>query len=142
MASDGAVGADVADLDRRRRQSVCRACGAAMVVEGRYPSWCASCGWNLVSGTLAEDLARHAKRNAKAEARADRLLAEALGGLAVEARPQRSVLSTVVAIAVHLVTVALLSGAVIVAAWGRNLLTALVGMILVLLAIAVRPRFG
>src|SRR3954463_10718840 len=88
MSSDGAVGADVADLDRRRRQPVCWACGAAIVVEGRYPSWCASCGWKLVSGTLAEDLARHAKRNAKAEARADRLLAEALSGLAVEARPQ------------------------------------------------------
>ncbi|MGW2119439.1 M48 family metallopeptidase [Streptomyces zhihengii] len=119
----------------------CPDCGTWAPVEAGFVTWCEACGWNVDPGAPDPAPGRiEAMRRGLAQRYGERLVAD-LGP-----RPQRdaaSVVAYVLALLVHGVTVGLLVAGVllVVLGWGVGLLP-VVGLLLVVLAVVLRPRFA
>lgn len=125
----------------------CPACGALMPVDRRFVVWCAACGWNADPGsdTAEQDegpMERLRRRMA-------RQYGEQLHAELARARPDAhrhgaaGVLAAALAVLVHGLTVALAGGGLwlAIARWGEGL-QPVIGVLLLGLALVLRPRFG
>jgi Zn-dependent protease with chaperone function len=113
----------------------CPECGAAIQVDTRAMRWCLDCEWNLdPSGSIGPRARRVARRN---EALADRLLRH--GG---QSRPDLGATFALVlgVVALMLAPLCLVGGVAIVVAGRHSPLLIGLGVILAVLAVAVRPR--
>ncbi|MFD5074273.1 M48 family metallopeptidase [Streptomyces sp. NPDC058371] len=114
-------------------------------MDPRFGAWCAECGWNVDPGTAEPEPGRiDALRRRLARRHGQQLLAEMTKD---EAAPPRrdasSVLAHTLALAVHGSTVALaVGGALLVVLGWSTVSQPVIGVVLILLAIALRPRFA
>ncbi|MFF1452199.1 M48 family metallopeptidase [Streptomyces sp. NPDC058274] len=116
-----------------------------MPVDPRFGAWCAECGWNVDPGAAEPEPGRiDALRRRLARRHGQHLLAEMTEDEA--ARPRRDasgVLAHTIALAVHGSTVALaVAGALLVVLGWSTVSQPVIGVVLILLAIALRPRFA
>ncbi|MCX4553934.1 M48 family metallopeptidase [Streptomyces sp. NBC_01387] len=132
-----------ADGTRQVRQD-CPECGAAVVKNERFVTWCLACDWNADPGAPEPEPGRlDAARRKLARRHGEQLYTElSQGG---ELRPHRdliSVLAQVVALAVHAVTAALaVAGVLLVVLGWSTVVQPVCGLALILLAVGLRPRF-
>jgi hypothetical protein len=124
--------------------TACPACGSSVPLDSGFLQWC-ECGWNLkpaVIGpprTTAEALARRLSGR-----HAEQLRAEVLAKPPSQRRLSgSSVAALLVAILVHLVTIAIAAAGVALMVTNlANPLGFVLGPLLILLALGLRPRFG
>ncbi|MCZ4119182.1 M48 family metallopeptidase [Streptomyces sp. H39-S7] len=133
------------DDTTRRADDPCPDCGAAVPVDPRFATWCAECGWNTDSAepdALPGRIGAH--RVALARRHGEQLHAELAGG--GDQSPRRdahSVLAYALACAVHLFTVALAAiGLLLVVLGWDTVVEPIIGVILLVVAFALRPRLG
>jgi Zn-dependent protease with chaperone function len=111
----------------------------------RFVRWCDSCDWGLDPSRLPTKNTRVARYRRRAEERLVRSLFEEVRDRQ-ELKPGRdlaSVGATVVASAIHLLTLAVLvTGVWMLVAWWRNPFAWFPALGLIGVAIAMRPRFG
>ncbi|MFF0964392.1 M48 family metallopeptidase [Streptomyces sp. NPDC003703] len=141
----------------------CPECGAQIPVDERFTVWCASCDWNVDPGERQKQQEQQQKqetrkkrgrrpgqdrleeaRRALARRHGERLHAEVTrDGAGLRARRDgASVLAYVIALAVHGVTAALLFGGVACLVWGWGSGLMLLGAVLLVMAVALRPRLS
>ncbi|MGW1010806.1 M48 family metalloprotease [Streptomyces termitum] len=123
----------------------CPDCGAATTGGGVYVSWCAACDWNVDPGAPDEEPRGRVERVRRRLARrhGEQLFAElreADGGESA-GRGRSGRLATALALAVHGFTFALLAAGIALVVLGEGF-HAVLGAVLVLLAVLLRPRFG
>jgi len=122
----------------------CPECGSEIRGDNRFTLWCTACDWNVDPSTPQPDLGRLERASrALAQRHGEQLLAEMLSGS--DGRPRRdasAVAATVLAGAVHSITVALTVGGLwcLVAGWGGVGIVA--GLVLLALAWLLAPRPG
>lgn len=127
--------------------TVCPECSAVLEADDRYVTWCPACDWNVDPDGDQEDAgARAARRTARrreaARTRAERLYAQVAAAGDLPPRRDRDwLLASLVAGAVHLVTV----GLVFASAWmlvAGPLVLRLLGALGLGVAYLLRPRLG
>ncbi|MER7193905.1 M48 family metallopeptidase [Streptomyces flaveolus] len=122
----------------------CPECGTQIRGDSRFTLWCAACDWNVDPGQPQPDTGRLERaERALARRHGEQLLAEMLSGR--DARPGRdasAVTATVLALAVHGITLVLGVAGIwcVVAGWGGIGMVA--GLVLVALAWLLAPRVG
>ncbi|WP_331769550.1 M48 family metallopeptidase (plasmid) [Embleya sp. NBC_00888] len=123
----------------------CPDCGADMPVEARFVTWCARCDWNVDPGGREPGYGRIEElRRRSARLHAEQLFADVLRDSA--ARPRRdgyAVLAFTTALAVHGITLGLAVGGLllVVLGWSTGVQPVL-GVVLLLAALTLRPRLG
>jgi Zn-dependent protease with chaperone function len=131
--------------DARPREEACPGCGATIVIDGVYPPWCAGCDWGLRPPPPAAGQRRVDRVAARVARRLDDLAIERLvAAESLRPRPTPArVAALVVAIGVHLLTVALLVGAVaLVATAAANPFADVLALVFAITAVTMRPRLG
>ncbi|MGV9503090.1 M48 family metalloprotease [Streptomyces sp. NPDC003642] len=122
----------------------CPECGAGIEGDRRFTLWCAACEWNIDPAKPEPERGRVDRaRRALARGYGEKLLGEVAQGDALAARRDTSaVLAYALALAVHAVTAVLLLAGVwcLVRGWGG--VGMLAGAILLVMAVALRPRFA
>lgn len=124
----------------------CPECGAALrTTDPRFVKWCDRCDWGLDPSKQPVKDTRVSRYRRRLEERLVRSLFEEVRDRQ-ELKPGRdlaSVSATVVATAIHLLTLAILvTGVWMLVAWWRNPFAWLPAFGLIGVAIAMRPRFG
>lgn len=127
------------------RVETCPDCGSGMPVNQGFVIWCAACDWNIDPGAPEAPPGRiDALRRRLAHRHGRRLADEMARGASL--RPHRdasSVLAYLVALAVHGTTVVLAAAAavLIIAGWD-TVSQPMLGIVLLLLALTLRPRIS
>ncbi|MGW4087752.1 M48 family metallopeptidase [Streptomyces sp. NPDC004822] len=122
----------------------CPECGSEIRGDSRFTLWCTACDWNVDPAAPQPEVGRLERAGRElARRHGEQLLAEMLSGS--DARPRRdasAVAATVLAAAVHGITVALAVGGAwcLVAGWGGAGIVA--GLVLLALAWLLAPRPG
>ncbi|MFI1259147.1 M48 family metallopeptidase [Streptomyces netropsis] len=120
----------------------CPDCGAEIRRDSRFTIWCAACDWNVDPQEQQEKQGRLERaQRVLARRHGEKLLAEMLHGRALHARRDAAaVLAHAIALAVHGVTVALIAGGTfgVVWGWGGGMIP--LGLFLLVVAAALRPR--
>lgn len=126
----------------------CPECGLPVPVDPRFSVWCAACGWNADPTPPEPPRGRmRARGKAAATRQGERLHAELLAhaaqGVTAPGLDGRGVAAYVLAATVHLTTLALTAGGLllVVFGWGVFLQVAL-GAVMLLVAFGLRPRVG
>ncbi|MFJ7067968.1 M48 family metalloprotease [Streptomyces sp. NPDC101115] len=154
------AGVDPADVDtaapeagQGRGAEACPTCGEPVPVDPRFVTWCAACDWNVdpVDGDTGPDPEPdrvERLRRAMAHRYGEQLFADLARepdpGSGAPPRPGAAgVLATVLALAVHGLTlvVAFLGLWFLIAGWGEGA-QPVIGVLLLGLAVLLRPRFG
>ncbi|MFB7593564.1 M48 family metallopeptidase [Streptomyces sp. NPDC056160] len=141
----------------------CPECGAEIHADNRFTIWCAACDWNVDPKDQQEKRERQEQQGARGkrgkrvrqgrleEARralaqryGEKLHAEVTqGGAELRARRDgAAMLAYAIALAVHGVTAALLAGGVFCIVWGWGGGLVLLGVVLLAVAVALRPRLS
>ena len=124
----------------------CHDCGATVPVDLGYSAWCERCGWNIVPASMRESGPPSLRRRAY-ETAARRLgdrLERAVSGQRPRTLTVTRVLLYLLAAFVHFVTVIFLALGVLIigrAVTGGGFATFVVGLLLLLVGWALRPRF-
>ena len=122
----------------------CPECGSALTTDPRFIRWCPSCGWNAHPGASAATTRgdRFGRRiNRAAEARLFRRITES--GRLRSSRDGAWLAATGLATLVHLVTLAMgASGVLLIVLVPHALPALVVGAVLILCTIGLRPRLG
>ncbi|WP_448318424.1 M48 family metalloprotease, partial [Streptomyces sp. CO7] len=125
----------------------CPECGERIEADARYTVWCAACEWNVdpVRAAEREERPRLLERRRRELARrhGERLLREVADGKPLRAhRDVPALLAQAISVLVHAVTVTLVVAGLwcLVAGWGTGLVV--LGAAALLVAVALRPRFG
>jgi Zn-dependent protease with chaperone function len=127
------------------RTQPCPECGEGVPVDPRFGSWCAVCDWNVDPGAPEPEPGRiEGLRRRLADRHGRQLLDEMRDG--ADVRPRRdasSVLAYAIALTVHGFTLALAVAGVLLVVLGWSTVSQpVVGVVLILLAVGMRPRFG
>ncbi|WP_018567091.1 M48 family metallopeptidase [Streptomyces sp. PsTaAH-124] len=138
----------------------CPECGARVPVDERFTVWCAACDWNVDPGERQEHRQKQETEKRRGKRPGQGRLEEARRALArrhgerlhtemtrdgADLRARRdgaSVLAYALALAVHGVTAALLAGGVLCLVWGWGGGLMLLGAVLLVMAVALRPRLS
>jgi Zn-dependent protease with chaperone function len=124
----------------------CPRCSGLAVGGGTYVTWCPGCDWNVLTGSVEPrpHTRRSARRQAVAAIAAERLY-RSLEGREVS-RPGwdlRRVSSYLLAVGVHASTLALVLGGLAIIVLGLpSVFLTLVGLVVLTLGLATRPRLG
>ena len=123
----------------------CPTCGATLPVVQPYTTWCHECGWNLVAPPQPLPSGRFERLYEQAGRRAGERLERELSA-ATDLEPRLTAgktLAYALAAAVHLVTLGLLAGGIVLIALKPTWIFAdVVGALMMAVALLVRPRFG
>ncbi|WP_329343369.1 M48 family metalloprotease [Streptomyces sp. NBC_00663] len=127
------------------RTQSCPECGEAVPMDARFGAWCDACDWNVDSAATKPGPGRiEALRRRLAQRHGQELLEEMREDTG--ARPRRdtsSLLAHIIALAVHGFTLALAVVGVLLVVLGWSTVSQpVVGTLLLLLAIGLRPRFA
>ncbi|WP_053728746.1 M48 family metallopeptidase [Streptomyces sp. WM6378] len=123
----------------------CPQCGADTPYDERFVAWCAACDWNVDPGGAEPVRGRfEAKQRRLAHRYGEQLHAELLADPdAAKGGDRSGTLARVVAVAVHAVTAVLAVGGILLVVLGWNtVVQPLIGAILLVAAVVLRPRFG
>ncbi len=126
--------------------ALCPDCGSALTADPRFVRWCRSCTWNAypLASTATTRRDRFDRRlNRAAEARLFQRITEAGAAGLRPVRDASWVAATALASLVHLVTLAIaLSGVLMIALDLHHQGLVILGALLVLAAVGLRPRLG
>jgi Zn-dependent protease with chaperone function len=123
----------------------CTVCGEPLSDDPRFVVWCAACGWNTDPLPEGPPSGRRAARRKKLATRqGEQLHAElAAHGLASPRLDAPGVAAYALSWAVHLGTAALAVAGLLLVVFGYSVITQLaLGLALLLIAVALRPRLG
>jgi Zn-dependent protease with chaperone function len=123
----------------------CPNCGATLPVVQPYITWCDGCGWNIAAPVRPPPTGRFERLYEDAGRRSgERMERELARGDNLEPRlTLTKAFAYAIAAAVHVVTLALLVGGVVLVALFPTKIFAIVGAVLAIsLALLVRPRLG
>ncbi|MEU0083031.1 M48 family metalloprotease [Streptomyces sp. NPDC006274] len=123
----------------------CPDCGHTVRTDHRFTTWCAACEWNLDPEPRDEE--DHGRidrlRRTLAQRHGQELHAEVTSGATLKPhRDTASVLAQAISLCVHGFTVALVVGGVLLTTLGWGTAAPLLGVIMLLSAWLMRPRFG
>jgi Zn-dependent protease with chaperone function len=127
------------------RTQACPECGVDVPVNPRFGAWCAECGWNVDPGASEPPAGRiEARRRRLAERHGRQLLDEMRRGGAEEpGRDLPGTLALAISTVVNGITVALaVAGVLLVVLGWSTVVQPLVGAVLIVLAVVLRPRFA
>ncbi|MFD7163853.1 M48 family metallopeptidase [Streptomyces violascens] len=130
---------------RQSKLQPCPECGADIPYDERFVMWCTACDWNVDPGGAEPVRGRfEAMQRRLAHRYGEQLHTELLADPdAAKVRDRSGTLARVVAVAVHATTVALAVGGILLVVLGWNtVVQPVVGVILLVAAFALRPRFG
>jgi Zn-dependent protease with chaperone function len=123
----------------------CPECGATLPVVPPYLTWCHECDWNIVAPAPPLPRGRFERLYEQAGRRAgERLHQERLAASDLDARltPSKA-LAYLIAALVHLVTIGLIAGGIVLIARNATWVFAIVvGILMIAVALLVRPRLG
>jgi Zn-dependent protease with chaperone function len=124
--------------------TICPNCQNQITVDRRHVVWCDKCDWNLDAGSQPESGSRQARRAARAKAEGERLFLDLKhSGQVLPSNSSARVASFVLALAIHLTTVAVFAlGLYFVITSFLSLLMFVVGIPLLLLGLVLRPQLG
>ncbi|MER5478238.1 M48 family metallopeptidase [Streptomyces sp. NPDC002734] len=125
----------------------CPECGERIEADARYTVWCAACEWNVdpVRAAEREERPRLLERRRRELARrhGERLLREVADGKPLRAhRDVPALLAQAISVLVHAVTVTLVVAGLWCLVAGRGTGLVVLGAAALLVAVALRPRFG
>lgn len=123
----------------------CPNCGATLPVVHPYITWCHECGWNIVAPTPPLPTSRFERLYEQAGRKAgERLRQELAAAPNLEPRlTAGKALAYAIAGGVHLITLGLIAGGVVLIALKPTWVFAIVvGVFMIGIALLVRPRFG
>ncbi|MCM2412179.1 M48 family metallopeptidase [Streptomyces sp. RKAG290] len=127
-----------------QRVQSCPDCGTEVRTQYGFVPWCADCDWNVDPGGAGEPAGRlETLRRGLARRHGERLYAEVSADAVL--RPRRDLhgmLALALALAVHGVTAALIVGGLLLVVLGWGTALPLLGALCLVLAFALRPRFG
>src|SRR5947208_7953739 len=127
-------------------EQACPQCGTMLPVHYGYVTWCHNCGWNVTAPELSDvSRTRFDRLYASVGRRlGDRLVAELLRARDLEPRLTLTrAAAFAIAASVHLAMFTLVAGAVLVVLLsGENPAAIVLAVLMVMLAVLMRPRFG
>lgn len=123
----------------------CPSCGATLPVVPPYLTWCHECGWNIKAAPRPLPTGRFDRLYEEAGRRAGHRLARELAAaekLEPRLTPTKA-LAYAIAACVHLLTLLLLvGGVVLIALFPGKIFAIAAGVLMIAVAVLVRPRFG
>ncbi|MFJ2402227.1 M48 family metalloprotease [Streptomyces xanthochromogenes] len=136
---DARLGSTVGQLGAR----TCPQCAADVPYDERFVMWCSACDWNVDPEGEAPARGRfEAMQRRLAHRHGEQLHAELLAAPNASAVTNRGVVARLVAVCVHALTAALAgAGTLLVVLGWSTLVQPIVGVILLLAAFVLRPRF-